>query len=56
MGSVDLVKKIEQERGKKWVKKIRSWEHKSVKADIIYWQQEVNNLKQCLDGSSQILS
>jgi 5-methylcytosine-specific restriction endonuclease McrA len=46
VGGVDLVKKIEKDRGKKWAKEIRSLEHKSIKADVIFWQQEVENLKQ----------
>lgn len=46
VGGVDLVKKIENDRGKKWVKEIRGLEHKSIKADIIFWQKEVDNLKE----------
>lgn len=50
MGSKDIVDLIDKSRGKKWCKEIRSLEHKSIKADIVFWQKEVDNLKQCLTG------
>lgn len=48
-GCIDIVDTIREKRGEDWYKEIRSLEHKSIKADIIFWQKEVDNLKEILN-------
>lgn len=45
-GCVDIVDIIRESRGEDWWEEIRSLEHKSIKADVIFWQKEVDNLKE----------
>ena len=46
----DTAELVRKARGEKWYKKIRSLEHQSIKADIIFWSNQLEELK-CLSGS-----
>lgn len=48
-GCIDIVDTIREKRGEDWYEEIRSLEHKSIKADTIFWDREVNNLKDILN-------
>ena len=45
LGSHDTVEKIKKSRGARWYKEIRSLEHKSIKADVIFWSKMLEDLK-----------
>lgn len=50
LGSYEMTNQIIASRGEKWYKEIRSLEHKSIKADILFWTKEVDKLKQQIYG------
>jgi hypothetical protein len=45
LGTHDVVERVIKSRGTKWYKELRSLEHKSIKADIIFWSKMVEELK-----------
>jgi hypothetical protein len=46
LGTHDTVELVKRSRGLDWYEEIRSLEHKSIKADIIFWKKMVDALKE----------
>jgi uncharacterized Zn finger protein len=49
VGSIDVFDIIVKKRGKKWYKEIRSLEHKTIKADSIFWNKRLEELTKLLE-------
>lgn len=53
-GSIDVFDIIVKKRGKKWYKEIRSLEHKTIKADSIFWNNKLDELTKLLEEYKQL--